>query len=170
MKQQRCLVALVLIGIATVAHAQTTEERIVLCAKVIDQQQRLVCFENLARDVESGWQKVSREHAQEPAASLDTPLVHSELSDQSSKGDFGLEHKDGKEALSDKLQSHVVEIYKNSLGKMILTLDNGQIWQQMDTKSLIIHKGDLILIERGALSAFYLSAKGKKRIRVVRVR
>ena len=43
MKQQRCLVALVLIGIATVAHAQTTEERIVLCAKVIDQQQRLVC-------------------------------------------------------------------------------------------------------------------------------
>ena len=54
MKQQQFLVALVLACVATAAPAQTIETRVLGCAGVNTQEQRLACFDTLARDVAAG--------------------------------------------------------------------------------------------------------------------
>jgi hypothetical protein len=170
MKQQRSLVALALTCIATVASAQGIEDRITGCAGVNDQQQRLACFDTLAMDVASGSGLVAQQHGLRSTDYPASPVARSGKSSQSSEDQFGLEHKDKNEGLADELRAQVTEIYKNKLGKMLLILDNGQIWRQKDTKTLIIHKGDSVLIERGFMSAFYLTANDKKRINVARVK
>lgn len=154
MKLQQCLVILVLACGAGVATAQTIENRLADCAGVEDEQQRLACFDDLVSSLRPAEGQVA------PAAPPVTASTEA----------FGLEHKNVNADRAGELQAKVTGIYKNSLGQMLLILDNGQIWQQKDSKTLIIHKDDLVLIERGFMSAFYLTAKDKKRIKVARVK
>ena len=170
MKQQQYLAALVLACITTATPAQTIEDRILGCAAESDQQQRLTCFDTLAADVASGAVNSAPEQDQPPTDSSPNPVARSDSPENSSDENFGLEHKVKNAEVADELQTQVAEIYKDGLGKMLLILDNGQIWQQKDSKTLIIKKGDSIFIERGFMSAFYLSANGKKRIRVARIK
>lgn len=170
MKPQQCVAAFVLASITAVAPAQTIEERIADCAGESDHQQRLACFDLLARDVASGSGRVAREKDQPSSVSPAGSVTPPGSPGHSSVEKFGLEHKDKNGDLAEELQAQVMEIYKDALGKMLLILDNGQIWQQKDTRTLIIHKGDSVLIERGFMSAFYLTANKKKRIRVARIK
>jgi len=170
MKQQQYLLALVLAGIATQAPAQTSDEKIVACGKVNDRQQRLVCFDNLARAIESSSGSAGQVQGQVPLVSSGNPVAPVDSSNRPSSQSFGLEHKEFNEGLADDLRAFVTDVEKNSLGKLLLVLDNGQTWLQKDAKTLIIHKGDSVLIERGFMNAFYLSAGDKKRIAVARVK
>ncbi len=141
------LSALAIAGFTSLAYAQTTEERLYGCAGFADKAQRLTCFDDLARDVMSNAKP-----------------------DKISSQSFGLEHKDTGKDLIGVQQAIVKELKKNAYGAMVLTLDNGQVWEQKDTKTMSIHDGDAVLIERGAMSAFYLTAQGNKRMRVARVK
>jgi len=169
MKTRQYLAILVLTCGATIASAQTIESRVTDCAGVTDSQQRLACFDALAIDLASGVKQAAQEHDPSTSSSVD-PDTMSGSSGHSSDEKFGLEHKDERKGQAKELQARVSGIYKNTLGQMILMLDNGQIWQQKDTKTLIIDTGDPVLIERGFMSAFYLSARDKKRISVARVK
>ena len=167
MKRLQCLVTLALICSASTAFAQSIEDRIAACAKVSGSQHRLACFETLAADVAG---QVEPEADDAMTGSPPYSTSGSESSSQSTEDKFGLEHKSKNEGLADELRAQVSEIYKDGLGKMLLILNNGQIWQQKDTKTLIIHKGDAVRIERGFMSAFYLTANDRKRISVARVK
>ena len=147
MKPRQYLALLVLTGAAVTAGAQSPEEGLADCAGVADQQLRLACFDKLAARYAPG-----------PGVAVDTEP----------REQFGLEHK-APEPVAE-LAARVTGIDKNALGKMVFTLDNGQAWQQKDSKRLVVQTGDEVRIERGALSAFYLSAGGNRRIQVARVR
>lgn len=170
MRRQQCAMILVLTCIATAATAQTIENRLAECVGLNDPQQRLSCFDTLAGDVASGSGQVVSNRDQQATIPPASPIEDSVPSDRSAEDRFGLEHKDINEALADELRTKVTEIYKNAMGKMLLILDNGQIWRQKDSKTLIIHKGDSVRIERGVIGSFYLTANDKKRISVTRVR
>ena len=142
-----CLSVFVLAGLLGSVSAQTTEERLIGCANIADQEQRYTCFDDLANDVKS---KVN--------------------SDKTSSQEFGLEHKEMTKGLAETQQAIVKKLTKNAYGAMVLTLENGQVWEQKDTRKMTIHHGDTVLIERGSMSAFYLTAQGNKRMRVARVR
>ena len=75
--------------------------------------------------------------------------------------EFGLE-LDVKDALQ-SVTSEVTAERANAKGGLVLTLANGQVWQQMDGQKLFLDVGDTVTIERGALSAFYLTRDGKGR-------
>lgn len=141
------LTIVVLTALAGLATAKTIEERLVDCTGLDDQQRRLACFDELAIDVSS------------TSASGNVP----------GQG-FGLEHKDIKKDLPEAQQGIVREVRKNAYGAKVLILDSGQVWEQKDARKITIHSGDTVLIERGSMSAFYLTTKGDKRIRVARIR
>lgn len=151
--RQQFLAVLVLMGVTGAVSAGTVEQGLADCAGVAGEQQRLACFDALARNVAVGPDPVA-------PASPDEPSTEQ----------FGLEHKDPNLGGESELRAVVTGVKKTTLGKMTLTLDNGQVWQQKDSKTLLLHEGDTVLIERGALSAFYLSAGGNKRISVSRVK
>lgn len=75
--------------------------------------------------------------------------------------EFGFEF-DVKDALQ-SVTSDVTEVRKNAKGGLVLTLVNGQVWQQSDGQTLFMDEGDTVTITRGAFSAFYLTKDGKGR-------
>ena len=79
----------------------------------------------------------------------------------SEEEEFGFEF-DVKDALQ-SVTSDVTEVRKNAKGGLVLTLVNGQVWQQSDGQTLFMDEGDTVTITRGAFSAFYLTKDGKGR-------
>jgi hypothetical protein len=52
---------------------------------------------------------------------------------------------------------------------MIITLDNGQIWRQIDLARVSWGEGEVVEITRGMLSSFFMrSTESGRRIRVTR--
>ena len=147
MKPRQYLALLVLTAAAAPVGAQSPAKGLADCAGVADQQLRLACFDELAA-----------EYAPGPGAAADR-----ETPEQ-----FGLEHKTPETV--EEIRALVTRIDGNALGKMVFMLDNGQAWQQKDSKRLIVHEGDEVKIKRGALNAFYLSAGDNRRIQVARIR
>jgi hypothetical protein len=47
--------------------------------------------------------------------------------------------------------------------RVLITLDNGQVWRQVDSSSLRLRVGDAIEIERASFGSFMLQKTGSKR-------
>jgi hypothetical protein len=70
----------------------------------------------------------------------------------------------------DKLRSRIAAVSYKLRGEAVVTLDNGQVWEQSDTDSRVpLQPGDAISIRRGSLGSFWLSAP-KAGFRARRVR
>ena len=69
----------------------------------------------------------------------------------------------------DSLSGTVSRLQQSGYDKVVITLDNGQVWRQVDASSLRLRVGDSVEIERGAIGSFMLQKKGSKRsMRVTR--
>jgi hypothetical protein len=83
--------------------------------------------------------------------------------------EFGFEGKIAAKRQIDKLSAKVTAVRQNLYKAKIVTLDNGQVWQQTDTVRIRIRPGDTIYVKRGALGSFFIGTfDGNKRIRVKR--
>jgi hypothetical protein len=54
-------------------------------------------------------------------------------------------------------------------GVLLIDLDNGQTWQQMEDAALLLKAGDRVTITRGAFNSFRLSTASKRNARVKRL-
>jgi hypothetical protein len=71
----------------------------------------------------------------------------------------------------DKLTARITTVSQQPRGEFVVTLDNGQVWEEAETTShLPLHTGDDITIKRGMLGAFYMSSHQVLGLRVKRVR
>jgi hypothetical protein len=69
----------------------------------------------------------------------------------------------------ESLNATVSKLQQYSYGRVLITLDNGQVWKQVDSSSLRLRVGDAVDIERASLGSFMLRKKGSKRsMRVAR--
>lgn len=64
----------------------------------------------------------------------------------------------------------VTAVSKSSSGKLTITLENGQIWRQSDSKTLRLSVGDAVFVRAKSLGSFMLSKESSDRsIRVKRL-
>lgn len=63
----------------------------------------------------------------------------------------------------DSLSAQITRLQSSGYDKVAITLDNGQVWQQVDSSSLRLRVGDDVMIERAALGSFMLKKTGSKR-------
>ncbi len=69
------------------------------------------------------------------------------------------------------LSAKVTELSTLAHGEVLLTLDNGQVWQQKrGDRGMRIKVGDDVTIRRATLGSFLLTAKAKGSMRVSRVK
>jgi hypothetical protein len=70
----------------------------------------------------------------------------------------------------DKLSNRITAVTYKLRGEAVITLDNGQVWEQAEAQTHVLLKpGDQVSIRRGALGSFWLSASaGGFRARRVR--
>jgi hypothetical protein len=70
----------------------------------------------------------------------------------------------------EQLSARIASLAYKPRGESILTLDDGQIWEEADSSPHVpYHVGDEVTIKRGVLGAFYLSSSGVRGMRVKRV-
>ena len=69
-----------------------------------------------------------------------------------------------------ELTAHLASVSRNSAGREVFTLDNGQVWRQSETRARFeAHAGDAVKIAPGGMGSFWLSTDVHNQTRVVRV-
>ncbi|MDP5147193.1 hypothetical protein ORI98_12195 [Shewanella sp. ULN5] len=161
-------IAAALIVASTTAQANTgLEQQLSICAVKSDKLDRLICFDDLAAKVQ---QANANGHAvavtlPAVAAQATAPAVQSNAVPvvssvpQNPAADFGLQ-KTVEEDLG-KLYFEVAAVTKDPYGKFIITLNNGQVWKQTENDRYKLNKGQIIYIEKGALSSFLLGTDNR---------
>ncbi len=72
---------------------------------------------------------------------------------------------------TEAIDATLSRVSRNAYGKLVMVLDNGQVWQQIDSTPLAPKDGSHVQIRRAALDSYFLStAEGGKSIRVRRIR
>jgi hypothetical protein len=70
----------------------------------------------------------------------------------------------------DQLTATVTAVTKNTYKKLTITLDNGQVWRQLDNDPLPLKKGETVVIRSARLGSFLLQKEsGSGSIRVSRL-
>ena len=70
----------------------------------------------------------------------------------------------------DRVEALVTEIRKSATRKLIVTLDNGQIWRQLDSQTMRLKSGESVVVRKASLNSFLMEKKsGGRSIRVKRV-
>lgn len=69
-----------------------------------------------------------------------------------------------------EIEATIFEVRHTRHGKAVISLDSGQIWQQVDSQKMRLTKNDKVLIRRASFGSFLLKKVGSKRsIRVKRI-
>ena len=68
----------------------------------------------------------------------------------------------------DEIRARVTGARLDPYGKLILTLDNGQVWSQIDSPAPHLKSGDEVRIRRAAMGSYLLTAVDGKRSSRVR--
>lgn len=155
--------ALVTAGSARAAAPATTAE-FLNCAGEKDDTRRLACFD-------AAVDRARAAPANPAPAVVATPLSQEEK--------FGLRGELKQEKAQkvpelqelEQLQAQVTKVSTKPHGELVVTLENGQVWTEIQTNSgARVKAGDRVAIKPGALGSFLLVAPNGRSTRVTRVR
>jgi len=159
--------ALILLGISLCAQAASAAEPASRCVVIDDDDARLACYdEAFGRVAPVG----ATTHAAATASAAPTTAA---LPERPAK-DFGLsaeQRAPSKEP--SELVATVASVQAHShVGRWIITLDNGQVWEQRETTSEARRPrpGDTVTISKASLGSYLLTAPGRGSSRVRRIR
>jgi hypothetical protein len=182
-------------GCAVAAEALPPSLR--ACMSETDTDRRLACFDRESARLANESRPASRPPTPaQPAATVQSPspaaappaaaatAVSATEVEKSPEDKFGyrgaiaraeIDKKEEQERRdTEELKATVTEVSTLAHGELVLTLDNGQVWQQKPgDRAMRIKAGDPVTIKRGSLSSFLLTseAKGAKgSMRVSRVK
>lgn len=137
------------------------------CAGEKDDARRLACFD--AAVVNAGKQGATQAASAAPAAAV--PLSKEEKFGL--RGDLKQEKAKVAPELAEiqELKAQVTKVTVKPHGELVLTLDNDQVWYEIQTNSGIrVKMGDQVTIKSGALGSFSLVAPNGRSSKVTRSR
>lgn len=129
---------------------------LIACRQIEDVAERVVCYDEF---VDSRF-----------------PVVSSAVPDAQSL--FGTDDAEAKRIVEttlaieqiDRIEATVADVRDSSGSKMVVFLDNGQTWRQLDNKSLHLESGDAVVVREASLGSYLLEKKsGSRSIRVRRL-
>ena len=174
------LAALALLAIP--ARADSLEESIRHCRTLESEQARLACYDAVelaprpadaaaSRSVAPALVPSAAPTGTGTAAATPTAPASATAPEPGAASDFGREHWEASRQTPDSIRASVSSVARGGYGKLVVTLDNGQVWQQRGSEKFQLREGDAVVIERGALNSFFLSkVDGTSRLRVSRLR
>lgn len=70
----------------------------------------------------------------------------------------------------DRIEATVANVSDSPGSKIVVLLDNGQTWRQLDNKSLRLESGEAVVVRKASLGSYLLEKKsGSRPIRVKRL-
>lgn len=164
------LAIMVIAGWGSVAAAEVSSD-IARCTAIESDTERLACYDKLFARPEAKMQKgqpTPSQSAATPSAPAGAGAAEAAAA-QAGADDFGLDgRKPGEQPTEpkgpDEIQARVSKIVTQPRGEAVLTLDNGQVWQQQEYDWHLAFKvGDEVIIKRGVLKSYRLQQKGNNR-------
>ncbi len=159
----------------SVAASAAAEENLLGCRKLEAPEARLACYDRVVDRAQAQITPGAPEG--EPRASSLEPTERDEKSVRERL--FGRPAAESAQALRQsygveaprEIASKVSATERAGDRKLVITLENGQVWRQAETASFALRSGDSVEIEAGLAGAYYLRRNGAGRtIRVKRVR
>ena len=183
-------------GATAVAVAEPVPAALQACERITEDSERLACFDREIAALSAAYRPAATAgagavaaasaaaapsaKAAAPAASAAAPtasaaasLTPQEEMGLSSAGIRKLEVEKGISPAAKpprELTAHLASVSRNSAGREVFTLDNGQVWRQSETRARFeAHAGDAVKIAPGGMGSFWLSTDVHNQTRVVRV-
>jgi hypothetical protein len=161
------LLGLVAGSVAIAADAQSEAGK--QCAQIKDSLQRLVCYDRIFQNTQT---PTAAQPTMPRVAPVPAPVVAVAPEVKPSLGDDYVQRKsnEAKAAEPTSLEAKVTALKETRPNVVRLSLDNGQIWQQMDMSDRFqIAVGDSVRIEKSAMGGFRLTRSSEGRSVWVRV-
>jgi hypothetical protein len=185
----RTIIVWLVVLILTTGAAQADElyDELVICRGLPSAEARVLCYDSAVdRSRQKGGPRpattaapppvspaesavATSPAAVEPAAAAATGASAANISQEELFGQDSdevqrtVEEATGDERI-DTLSAQITKLQQSGYDKVAITLDNGQVWQQIETSKLRLRVGDNIEIERAALGSFQLRKEGSKRM------
>ncbi len=158
------------------------------CAKVIDNNKRLACFDSITETLSSKKADLSElsvnsknTKSSHKAKEIDEVTVTKALKEPAvlTKAQKSKQEEDFAQAANTKLVKPEVtsivliieKLSKTLRGQWKITFTNGQVWQQKDSTRLSLKAEQRVKLTKGALGSYYLKKVGsKKSIQVKRLK
>ncbi len=194
-------VSVAVITMTGVADAGDLPQEIINCRALLTADERLSCYDRVIdEDSASASDNISSPQSEpqpkasqtetasravpppaaEPAADekkLETtsvaegPQSQEALFGMSAAEQLDVARKDSGTERIDQIEAGISEMRYSRTGKPIITLDNGHIWQQIDSENLRLSENDRVIIRRASCGSYLLKKAGSKRsMRVTRIR
>ena len=158
-----------------VTASPVSSQALIKCAQIAQDDARLHCFDAVVSQLQSA--PATPASAAQPApvtqpSKSAPPSAPAPAVKEPPQGynNFGLQEKQRQQA-ADEISAMITKVDQGPRDKLIITLDNDMVWKQKDSAFFSAKKGRKVIVEAGALGAFYLKVEGSnRRIRVERLR
>lgn len=173
---------LMFLSSGTATHADSLQDELRLCRDLTDDDARLICYDAaMDRNEQDAYGRPASASTKQPgpapvgaanaaagagaaaATGAEVSLSQEDLFGKSSdEVERTVELVTGDQRI-DGLSATVTRLQQYGYDKALITLDNGQIWKQVDGSNLRLRVGDAVNIERASLGSFMLRKQGSKR-------
>ncbi|WP_448549478.1 hypothetical protein [Thalassotalea fusca] len=179
---------LVMTSNAMASDVASLTEKLKNCATLVEDRERLACFDNLTQAFKPKVKKVEAVAQQRTARTTDDKKIDTAVTlapksteakqpvqEQARKDSFGEEHlaktKQQREEEQQTVIFTVKTVEKNAHKQLIITFENGQQWRQTDNERLTLRPGTQVELQVGAFSVIYLKkTDASRKIKVRRVK
>ncbi|MCK5431293.1 MAG: hypothetical protein KAJ03_01045 [Gammaproteobacteria bacterium] len=151
--------------------ALTAEEALTKCRQIEEIAERVVCYDKIADShfpMESS-DRVETTSPPEISKSNAVPDTQSLFGKNEAEAIRIVEDSLAIEHIS-QIEATVTDVRKSAYKKLTVTLDNGQIWRQLDSKPMPLKSGETVIVRAASLGSFLMEKQsGSSSIRVKRV-
>lgn len=164
---------------AHAAHAAAPLSDLLACRELTDSGARLACFDRAAAAL-AGSPPAAAAAAPAggpPAAPAPAPLHPAPVLDPQQQ--FGLPERTvaqqevaagTRAADAAKIEAHIVRMVTAADGRVAFTLDNSQVWIQLEAQGELLTKpGEAVTISRGWLGSYWMQPKSARGFKVSRL-
>ena len=145
--------------------AASLEARLQGCLQIDESAPRLACYDDLSRSLPGS----SDQSAPMDSVPASAGAAAAEETTSGSTQSFGKDHWESEHEIS-SLDSVVAAVQKDAYGKLVVRLDNGQVWRQVKNEKVRVAVNDPIINERGMLNSFFfVLPDSKRKVRFKRV-
>ena len=147
--------------------ALTAEETLTMCRPIVEIAERVVCYD---RFVDSHLSTVSSD--MDSSDSVDTIAV------PDAQSLFGTGDAEAKRIVEitleieqiDQIAAIVTDVRESATKTLTVTLDNEQVWRQLDSKRLRLKSGEAVIVRKASLGSYLMEKQsGGRSIRVKRL-